>query len=486
MDTLKMDLKHGKLLIAVVTLLAAWPSFVQKHRVISFRKILTIQTSKAEPPRVAFDEVHQHENKSWNEWDLLRSKPATQLTTEDEWSQFATRSPVQSLTAKKIVLRQMVFSRGDIERSQNEAAWLDQLPPADQRRLQMAQEKFSTLDQDWELPSFRKLAAEKIEEVKKELDASKENQSPVIVQSLQADGTILDRSSVQTADVQVRNENGLHQLSGMIEVKGLPSGSSQWQIQMARYENEVPKESARVDMKNSTYDIGVAKLSGTLKAQMVDTRSGLVLGEGVLKLSQYSSRSQAQKAKITIEKVTHDVAGRFGDFYKNPEGLMSRSTGRQKPISAQVLLASLNTESKTDEKGTYHFDQIQKGSWGILRTEAKGYQSAMFLVQSGSEKQMPLFPQAMMQALKKIIRDQSLSSEVAETGSVVWGQVMQDGRPLAGAEVDVEFMEQYHPVYFNSLLLPDPNLKATSENGYFAILHLPEGFHSLVASHGQT
>jgi hypothetical protein len=92
----------------------------------------------------------------------------------------------------------------------------------------------------------------------------------------------------------------------------------------------------------------------------------------------------------------------------------------------------------------------------------------------------------MIQALQQIVADQMVSSEFPSNGSVVWGQVTQNGKALAGAQVEVEAFENAKPVYFNSLLLPDPDMKATGENGYFAFINLPAGFHALSANYGTT
>lgn len=483
MDTLKLNFQHSATLLLVASVFAMWPSFVQKSRVITFNKALTIQTSKAEPPRLAFDEVHLDEKKLWSEWDFLQSKDGTHLNAGDEWTKFAANSPVQNLRTKKVVLQPMVFTRAEYEKEQLDKAWVQNLPAAEQKRMIEAQYKHGTLDEDWTPPSFKELAAQKIAEAKAEL-AQQTSNSRVVVQSHQEDGSVLTPDAVRTADVQVQQDPTGHLVSGMIEVKGLPSGSSQWQVHVARYENDVKKEDGQVDLRKSTFQIRTADLSGTLVAQMIDTKSGFVIGEGRLRLSQHVANQQRGKAKLTIEKSIDQVASSWTSFYHDPSNLMPRSV-RSKPVSTRVLYASLNTEGKTDQTGVFQFDQIQKGSWGLLRTEAKGYQSGMYLVQSGHEKKLPLFPESMIKALRQIVRDQALTSEVAETGSIVWGQVTQDGKPLAGAEVDVEFLDHYKPVYFNSLLLPDPQLKSTSENGYFAILHLPPGFHSLVASYGQ-
>lgn len=464
MDILKIELKHSTLLLFIALAMLVSPSTIQKIRVVTFQKILTIQTSKMDPPRLAFDEVYFNENIQFNDWDLLGSREGTNLNLN------ATELKLQP---RKIVLQTMTVKQEEIEKSIQERAWVQELSQRGQRRIEIAQEKFGTLDEDWSSPSLKEVVAQKIAKAQAEF-LSERPVSPVTVKA----------DPMKNSDVVPKNDPSRHLLGGVIEVKGLPSGSSQWSIQVARFENDVKKEDGHVDLKRSTFKLDAADLSGTLVAQMIDTNSGLVMGEGRMRVSQYAANQLKGKAKLTIEKATDEIASNWQTFYRNPANLMPRSV-RGKPISTRVLFASLNVEGETDKAGTFHFEQIKKGSWGILRTEAKDYQAGLYLVQSGNEKQLPMFPVSMMKALKEIVKEQALFSEVAETGSVVWGQVTQDGKPFAGATVNVEFLENYRPVYFNSLLLPDPQLKATSENGYFAILHLPPGFHSLVASLGE-
>ncbi|MBK7961458.1 MAG: hypothetical protein IPK04_09805 [Bdellovibrionales bacterium] len=56
--------------------------------------------------------------------------------------------------------------------------------------------------------------------------------------------------------------------------------------------------------------------------------------------------------------------------------------------------------------------------------------------------------------------------------------------PLSGISVEIESAPDILPVYLNEYFLPDPGLKATSTNGYFAFLQVEPGFHSLLALRG--
>jgi hypothetical protein len=471
-------------LSALVLACTLSPSFAKNTRVVTFKKFMTIQTSKADPPRLAFDEINLEDRKAKSDWDILSTKSGSQLLVGEDAPYFAARSPAQSLRTKKIVLQTMAFSHTEIEKFQQDREWVQELPSMERKRILEAQEKNGILDEDWQPPSFQELAARKISEARADLAAEEKDQASqkIFIQAQTSDGSI--RSAVEKSDVVVRDASHFV-LNGMIELKGLPPPTDpHWQLHVARYEDDVKLEDAKVDLKKSTYSIQIPAMSGSLIAQITDTTTGEVLGKGTLRLSEYD---QSKQKKITIEKTTDYIASSFESFYDHPTSIGTvASRGRQRPVATRVLFASLDTEGRTDEAGSYRFEQIQSGSWGLLRTQAKGFHAGLHLIQSGKDKQHPLFPESMIKALRQIVEDQSLTSEVASNGSVVWGQVTQNGKALSGAQLQVEGLTNFKPVYFNNLLLPDSEMKATGENGYFAFVDLPAGFHAVTANYGTT
>jgi uncharacterized GH25 family protein len=490
MDIRKIDLSHSMILLLAAAFTLLMPSFIKTNVMRSFSKGLTIQTSKFEPPRVAFDEVFG--NDSLNEWSLLKSKKGSQNLNETPLP-FVAKTPVQKLHTQKLILEPMTFSQNEIQKAESDRAWMDELSAKEQTRLIAANEKHRTLDENWELPSFQQLAEQQIQKAKLTVESVESSREEKIkIEAVDENGVHRNANSVKTADVQTKKEGDAdrapdhYQVSGQIELSGgLPAGP-QWVIQVSRYEDDVKKEDARIDLTKSVYKIQVPELSGSLYAQVVDQSTGQILGEGSYRLSPYSKDQINGQAKITIQRTNNSIAVNLGSYYRNPSRLTGKvgSVAKDKSVAAKVLFASAGAEGKTDENGVYRFDQIMKGSWGLLRTEAKDFFPSLFLVRSGTEKRLPLFPEKMVTALKQIIADQAVTSSVPESGSIVWGQVLQDGKPMAGATIAAEISELYQPIYFNSLLLPDSSLKATSENGFFAFIHLPAGFQALFATQG--
>ncbi|PIS10155.1 MAG: hypothetical protein COT73_10835 [Bdellovibrio sp. CG10_big_fil_rev_8_21_14_0_10_47_8] len=494
MSTLAVCQKKITVLAALALFAVAVPSHIQRVHVKIIHHGMNIQTSKSSPPRIAFDEIFQVSQNEM-EWRSISEKQNA-VHLNEPTLRFANKSAVDSLRTRKIVLEAMVFKRGQVEGTQKierDLAWIDELKPKNRSRLEEAERKYGTLDQDWSLPTFEKMAEQKIAEIKNEITAEEQTTSRVLVQG-KIDGRSVTPADIHTADVQVRKESSGYLVTGQLElVGGLPSPQgSQWALRVFHVDDDVKKEDGRVDNHRSTYQLETANLSGAVRAQLVDTNSGNVLGEGEYRLSQFAKNEINGRAKIVIRKIENHVAGNFSSFqgYGNRMLAAADPAGRQKkgkrfvPGETRVLLASVNADAQTDADGSFQFDQIKKGSWGLLRVQSKGYAEELVLSRSGDEKRWPLFQTNMIEAMKKIVHDQKMSSDVPETGSIVLGQVVENGKPMAGVQVDTEFLEQYRPIYFSGFF-PDPSLKATTENGYFAFIHLPAGAHSLVATRGK-
>ncbi len=457
MNTQLWARKNSKQILLGMALPILWTSTIKNPAAVFVQIPLSIQTSKADPPRIAFDEINA---------SLKASQEKSQASSVN-----LNEGPKLkgSVFNRKVVLNSMVFSKEEatreVERLNADVRWIETLSTSERKRVEAANQKFGSIETDLRNPSFQEMVQEKLNELKKEAAKEPAAASRVIVQGAEP---------LQKADVQVKPKSLGFEVSGEFVLRGLPPPSSNWHVDIARYDEEVKKEDAHIDTRRAVYKVRVPELSGSIKARLVDSTSGMVIGEGHYRLSQYVAGKISGQAKIVIEPASNQVASNFRSFYNSARG-----------VPTQVLAASVGLEGKADASGYYKMESVQNGSWSLLRTQSRGFYSGMHLVRAGEEKNLTLFPEKMMQALQQIVAEQAYASQVPANGSVVWGQVKQDGKPLAGVEVDAEFLENYRPVYFNTLLLPDPTLKSTSENGYYAFLNLPEGFHSIVASRAE-
>jgi hypothetical protein len=436
-----------------VAMILALPSTIQKNQFQTISKILIIQTSKMDPPRIAFDELNQSQKIAAADWKLLELKNGISLKSGAQ--HLSDISIKDILRVKKITIPEMTFTESDISEYIQNQRWIEELPVAEAKRFVIANEKHGILNEKWSAPDLRQATQQSI------LEAAEEDPEIIKKISQPAENTLV----------------------GQVELQGgLPSGPF-WQMEISRYQDNVKKEDAIIDPKKSAFKILVAEPTGRLEAKLKDTRTGEVIGEGAYRLSP-EINTLGKAIKIVLTKTNNQIVSNFRNFNRDPYALTApaHSTGRTVPT--KTLMASVNQEGETDESGLYGFDQVKKGSRGILRAQAEGFYPALYSVRSGEEKTQSLFSNKMITAMRDIVREQNISSQYAETGSIVWGQVKKSGKALSGAEIEVENFPNYKVVYLNSLLIPDLKLKATSENGYFIVLDLPPGFHSFLAKTG--
>ena len=115
---------------------------------------------------------------------------------------------------------------------------------------------------------------------------------------------------------------------------------------------------------------------------------------------------------------------------------------------------------------------LHPNSWSFIK--AGGDQFALSNVSSLMDE-APLFS-------KRLVRAWLRTLNRSDEPSVVFGKVMHDHRPLADVEISVDSPA---PVTYFSGWIPTEK-PATSEDGQFLILDLPDGLHELVARrHGE-
>jgi len=463
------------------------PSLVYNQRVLSFSKPLTIHTPKAEPPRVAFDllisDRRAPSSSEFNDEFALSNKSATISLAAGE-HHFIGKTPVENLRSQKIILQPMVFTHqeaaAEVAKSTEDRRWIANLSRDEQRRVIDADQRYGTLERDWAPQTFDELAKQKIHEIHSEISSDPVASGKILVTAQNALGQTKTADSIHTADVQVKSPD---EIAGRTMVMGnlryadpLPSGP-QWPINVFHNIDGNHHGIGR-SLADGKFEIPVTDKTGTLVAQVTDKNTGQVIGEGTLRLSEMTGANPT----IEIRKSVSQVAVNFSSFYNHTQRLISDPIAKDRGVAAQVYFASLDHQVQTDQLGSAQIDQVLKGSWSLVRSESENYYPGIFLVRSGEEKRLPLFPTKMIQALQKIIQDQSRFSQFDENGSIVWGQIVRGGGPVAGAQISVESDSEYQPIYFNSLLIPDPTLKATTDNGYFVVMNLAPGFHSLLAS----
>jgi hypothetical protein len=125
-----------------------------------------------------------------------------------------------------------------------------------------------------------------------------------------------------------------------------------------------------------------------------------------------------------------------------------------------------------------------EGSSAILRASQSTFWSTVAFGRSGSSNHLILFPGDMIHSFIRSVAPKEPLKGTPQ--SVIWGRVLQAGKPVKGAQVELMTSEEeMTPVYFNSQMAPDPSLTSTSENGIYAFYPVSVGVHAVRSLVGQ-
>ncbi|MNK63668.1 hypothetical protein D3C87_828910 [compost metagenome] len=266
-------------------------------------------------------------------------------------------------------------------------------------------------------------------------------------------------------------------IKGAITITGGLAVTNEHHIEVRRSDEGVLKELGRVDLQTGNYFIDIEEMTGSILARLVD-KDGKILGEGQFRLSRIPSQEGR-----TIDGFPLRVEPQ-PSFTGVLTSAYNASPMETAPPKTVVTLVKGASELTVKKDGIVSMDQVTKGSTSIMRTAAPNHFQTASLVVAGEEFKTQLYPESMIKAFEDIVAQQrQLSYDGAPT--VIWGRATLDDKPQAGISVEVESDSSLEAVYFNAFMIPDANLKATSENGLYAFVAAQPGFHSLLAKRGE-
>ena len=513
-----MQLKRFTPLLLLVGCFA-WSSSVGGLRFIPIYETLVVKAPKNSPPHIAFEEVLVHPDEN-SEWLALDKKTAVQLGSAQ------TLTPLYS---KKIVLTEMVVRKNgepvaayssqavnsSAEQKTEDFTWMEALPSSQVARLQEAQRRTEVLTQDWSVPTWSDMARETLAKSGALAETSMPSTSPAANSVGSANGSVyVAGTDPVTGDAKLRvpqarvemadsnnptpnpnPENGKEPASrsflgddestgagnklikGTIEITGGLAITNDHHIEVRRSDEGVLKELGRVDLQTGSYFIDIEEMTGSILARLVD-KDGKILGEGQFRLSRIPSQ---EGRTIDGFPLRVEPQPSFNGVLTSAYNASPMETAPPKTVVTLVKGAS---ELAVKKDGIVSMDQVTKGSTSIMRTAAPHHFQTASLVVAGEEFKTQLFPESMIKAFEDIVAQQrQLSYDGAPT--VIWGRATLDEKPQAGISVEVESDPSLEAVYFNAFMIPDANLKATSENGLYAFVAAQPGFHSLLAKRGE-
>lgn len=433
MRSIELLAKSWVLPIFMLSLFSTFPAPMGNLKFVPIHKTLTIKANKRLPPHIAFMESHfESQNTEWREFEKKAKKPlAVGLNS--------------NLPQGNYILTQRKELEGFIIRKSPEVLNLA-LGSANKTPVQATQEV--------EGPQWLK--------------------------------NIINNPPAETNDSTATAERGpailaVRRVTGPIEISGGLAVTNEHHIEVRRADEGIFREMGQVDLMKGSYSIDIDEPTGALVARLMD-RQGTVLGEGSVRLAQLRGGQGSLIAGPRLEispspawpgTVSKYYSGFGKGSHKDDETFRVTTFGGQNP----VMVSS---------KGEIKVENVSRNSTTIVRAEARNHRpSSKILVMGAKPLDMTVFPDSMMTALKNIIVDQENGKATdLDNTSIVWGTVSLDGKPLSGVTVMSETEPETKAIYFNEFMIPDPKLTATSANGLFAFLDLPEGFHALLAQRG--
>lgn len=468
--------------LAVIALGLFWSSRIGGLRFVPIYQALVIKAQKNAPPYVAFEELIRSPSSVNNEWSRFEKILPTSLKISD--------ATAETFFSRKVELSGMVIQKPEAQVVNDTQDWMSELPRAQAKRLQEAQQRSDVLKEDWSVPSWTERAKDILE--KSGVLAPSASASKVYVAAQGLSGkteTEVPRAGVEfnggsspnnLSHSLLKDKSGVSEkalgrasIVGHIEIAGGLGYTNEHYIEVRRSDEGVLKELGRVDLLKGLYYIDVEEPTGTVMARLVD-KDGKVLGEKAVRLTSFANPQSKflQGPPITINRIV-SYSGLVSDAYNS--GYNDKA-----PTSTKATFVKGANEVAATKDGKIGMENVMKGSSTVLRVAAPKHLQTTSIILAGTEFKAELFPVSMIRALYEIVGQQRTET-LNEVPAIIWGRVQKDGSNTSGAEVLVESDPNLQPVYFNQLMLPDPNLKATSDNGLFAFVDVSPGYHSLLA-----
>jgi len=257
---------------------------------------------------------------------------------------------------------------------------------------------------------------------------------------------------------------------------GLGADGSSYDLTVYQLQDGFKQSDATVFFKEGRYEIKIEKLEGYLIGE-VRNRLGELIGVGELNL--YDLPDQL--------RILPKVTGMHLQLTPAPKGvrvsvISARSFGQHQFLlpQAQLQLEDLDRILIADAEGEFVDEGIIKASSFLMRASHQDHWGTLALGVSGERQKLKLFPNSMIDAFLETSLDRYAARE-AKDQAIVWGKVIVDGRPVAGAEVEIAGLTN-EPIFFNSFL-PDNKLSHTTKNGLFAFANIPPGLIAVRAKY---
>lgn len=477
-------------------------------RVVQISRALEIQSAQTSPAKLAFEAIQprkeEAEDRAVTRVELSTlQKPQPTLKSEtvryfmeplrisraEMENEKASRAPPtrESLVAALKAAReesapsrplQPIALATAPERGEPRAEELPGLSPREQQRLRMAKANNPSLLDETRLPSTEQLIDEELRKNgwdQPPVQAMAPNPTrqvatagrggPIHVFTNEAAATPEIRRPIHPKNLVVRGQLSIPKGAGVAMLDG-------YYIEVYWLNDGVAQATGVVD-HDFNYEVAVDELMGTIVAKMFDA-DGHEVAMGSRRITPLDSPERLSAAHLELKnRNRQDVAMR----------------GLEGAPAVHVLNGMTGEEEKVAENN-YRSEGTRADSVTGVRAAAAGYYPSLTYARAGNRSELSFLSKGTVQALLEIVRDESLMSQNPENGSVVWGKVLQDGKPVDGVRIEVEGYPELKPLYFNNAFgafyFPNRELATTSQNGLFILAHLPRGIYAFRAFRGDS
>lgn len=480
-------LLSAKVLFFVTVATLILPSYaIKTQRVRYIRNYLRIQTPKTDPPRIAFLDVMLMRN------PVSKTTEGAAINLNQIIAEKKLAPAAQSFKYRRVAIPTMtVRSNNYVYNTQTQTYdqdWMQNLSPRERDRILVAgihQEDmdFSNIEDPLKKALHEKVQQE-IRNVRSAVPSgwvisgsattgSNSHADPL------PDKANPDNSSSSENDVAFSSqEQGARSLKGNFRITGhlaldsttpyLPG--DRFEIHWVR-ENVSRKTGDFFPQKDWSYAIDVSEMVGAVRVNLYDSY-GSLKAMGELTLTPDLSAQQRQNSIIQL-RAQNRFSANFKYFYPGKRSWGNGAVKSKIPIDDQ-------TSFVPTKDGQLSLEGVSPRSSAFAYSEGREFYPAIHQIQTGNQQSLMMMPRRWVKALQQIAEDQKgYSSMTPHNGAVIIGQATSKGKPLAGVRVEIENDLSAKPIYLNALFLPDPALQATSDNGYFVFLDLPQAYYSI-------
>ncbi len=517
----KLLLNHfAQLIFAAASLMQILlPSRIASSELRQINDEIVIKIDQASPPYSAFNEVINDDQKL-NEWSKAKTKASVDLvvgSSNKDLLKLLAQQPIRQVVVEEMLvtkpqtaqvqLEELVIAQQQKVPSRTVAQVLkdSDLSRKEKIRLQIAQERYAILSQDWSQPAHGGQIEEKLSEIKEEQGQP----SSIYIRGKQGQTQVPQATVVAApksyADARMKTSNNIDDnglstqglvgspsttiammaplsqdpvnVSGSVEVSGGLAHTGNDHIEVWHVSDGIAQEVAEVDPTSPEFIMDAASSNGVLIASLV-SQEGEIKGRGVLKLSDTSNN-------LTSKGVLSGLKLKIKPFMENMSGqILSAYSTRDNELplpKAHLIADNMKIEGQVYRHGQFQIPGPSGRSQMQLRAENTGFWPTKTISVMGETPNVYLYPNSMMQAFWDLVQEATGEEAQPSQEAIIWGRIFNGDTAVAGVQVESENALNQKVIYFNRLLIPDINLTATTESGYFAIINLEPGFHHIIA-----